>query len=70
MQRGAEKKTNAMEAVIPVLKTAARPDHEARRKHGGGPREADGRNPHAPAKRNGSRPHWKRANDKKREGAA
>ena len=38
-------------------------------KHGG-PREADGRNPHAPAKRNGSRPHWKRANDKKREGAA
>jgi hypothetical protein len=34
-KRGAEKKTNAMEAVIPVLKTAARPDHEARRKRGG-----------------------------------
>jgi ATP-dependent RNA helicase RhlE len=27
-------------------------------------------NPHAPAKRNGSRPHWHRAKDKKRESAA
>ncbi len=30
----------------------------------------DGDNPHAPKKRNGSRPHWRRGNDKKREGAA
>jgi len=39
--------------------------------HGGGHREAaDAHNPHAPKKRNGSRPHWHRAKDKKREGAA
>jgi hypothetical protein len=31
-----QEKKNAMEAVIPVLKTAARPDHEARLKRGGG----------------------------------
>jgi ATP-dependent RNA helicase RhlE len=30
----------------------------------------DGENPHAPKKRNGSRPHWRRGTDKKREGAA
>ena len=39
--------------------------------HGGGHREAaDAHNPHAPKKRNGSRPHWHRGKDKKREGAA
>ena len=39
--------------------------------HGGGHREAAAaHNPHAPKKRNGSRPHWHRAKDKKREGAA
>jgi len=37
--------------------------------HGSGaPREAgEGLNPHAPKKRNGSRPHWRRGRDKKRE---
>lgn len=49
-------------------------------KHGGGhnhgnqnkgPRaDGEGGNPHAPKKRNGSRPHWKRGRDKKREAAA
>jgi ATP-dependent RNA helicase RhlE len=42
--------------------------------HGGGHRDgasADaGHNPHAPKKRNGSRPHWKRGGDKKRGAAA
>jgi len=39
--------------------------------HGSGaPREGgDGHNPHAPKKRNGSRPFWKRGNDRKRGGA-
>jgi ATP-dependent RNA helicase RhlE len=32
--------------------------------------EGEGHNPHAPKKRNGSRPHWKRRGDKKRESAA
>jgi ATP-dependent RNA helicase RhlE len=32
--------------------------------------EGEGHNPHAPKKRNGSRPHWKRGKDKKRESAA
>ncbi|HWU55907.1 MAG TPA: DEAD/DEAH box helicase [Rhizomicrobium sp.] len=35
--------------------------------HGNG---RDGDNPHAPKKRNGSRPHWKRGRDKKREAVA
>ena len=39
--------------------------------HGGGHREgAEAHNPHAPKKRNGSRPHWHRNKDKKREGVA
>jgi ATP-dependent RNA helicase RhlE len=37
--------------------------------HGGGGGENAG-NPHAPKKRNGSRPHWKRDGDKKRGNAA
>jgi ATP-dependent RNA helicase RhlE len=39
--------------------------------HGNGaPREGgEGHNPHAPKKRNGSRPHWKRGKDKKRQAA-
>jgi ATP-dependent RNA helicase RhlE len=50
------------------------------RGHGGKPRGAGGGhkghggenagNPHAPKKRNGSRPHWKRNNDRKRGNAA
>ncbi len=48
--------------------------HGGGRNHGGGeqkPRgEGEGFNPHAPKKRNGSRPHWHRGKDKKREGAA
>jgi hypothetical protein len=35
--------------------------------HGG---RSEGENPHAPKKRNGSRPHWHRGKDKKRESAA
>jgi len=31
---------------------------------------ADGHNPHAPKKRNGSRPHWHRSKDKARGSAA
>jgi ATP-dependent RNA helicase RhlE len=54
--------------------------HKGGHKHGGGhshghahhgngaPREGDeAHNPRAPAKRNGSRPHWKRNKDKKRQ---
>ena len=37
-------------------------------RHGGKP--AGGHNPHAPAKKNGSRPHWHRGRDKKRDAAA
>ena len=37
--------------------------------HGGAGGEAAG-NPHAPKKRNGSRPHWKRGGDKKRSGGS
>ncbi len=39
--------------------------------HGtGAPRDgAEAHNPHAPKKRNGSRPHWKRGKDKKRQAA-
>jgi len=32
--------------------------------------DGEGANPHAPKKRNGSRPHWKRGRDKKRDAAA
>jgi hypothetical protein len=40
-------------------------------KPGGGRSEAlPHGDPHAPAKRNGSRPHWHRGKDKKRESAA
>jgi ATP-dependent RNA helicase RhlE len=37
-------------------------------RHGGKP--AGGHNPHAPKKKNGSRPHWHRGRDKKRDAAA
>ena len=45
-------------------------------RHKGGGHKPGGRDglphgdPHAPAKRNGSRPHWQRGKDKKRESAA
>ncbi len=35
----------------------------------GGQRAEEGHNPHAPKKRNGSRPHWQRGRDSKREAA-
>jgi hypothetical protein len=45
-----------------------RPAHGHRHGHGGKP--AGGHKPHAPAKKNGSRPHWHRGRDKKRDAAA
>ena len=36
----------------------------------GGQRAEEGHNPHAPKKRNGSRPHWHRGRDSKREAAS
>ncbi len=36
----------------------------------GGARPGEGQDPHAPKKRNGSRPHWRRGNDRKREAVA
>ena len=52
-----------------------RPNGQRQGKPGGGhkpydPRAADGANPHAPKKRNGSRPFWKRGKDKPRGSAA
>jgi ATP-dependent RNA helicase RhlE len=38
--------------------------------HGGAGRSEAGENPHAPKKRNGSRAHWNRGRDKKRDSAA
>ena len=37
---------------------------------GGHAEGAEGGNPHAPKKRNGSRPHWHRGKDKRREASA
>ena len=39
-------------------------------RHGNGGHNSGGHNPHAPKKKNGSRPHWHRGRDKKREAAA
>ena len=39
-------------------------------RHGKGGHNNGGHNPHAPKKKNGSRPHWHRGRDKKREAAA
>ena len=50
-----------------------RPPHGHRHGNGGHGKpngKSGGHNPHAPAKRNGSRPHWKRGGDKKRDAAA
>jgi ATP-dependent RNA helicase RhlE len=49
--------------------------HGGHHQHGGqdqpgGQRAEEGHNQHAPKKRNGSRPHWKRGRDKKREAVA
>jgi ATP-dependent RNA helicase RhlE len=38
--------------------------------HGGQAAQGEGGNPHAPRKRNGSRPHWHRGRDKRREAVA
>jgi ATP-dependent RNA helicase RhlE len=50
------------------LMNEPRPAHGHRHGHGGKP--AGGHKPHAPAKKNGSRPHWHRGRDKKRDAAA
>ena len=51
-----------------------RPPHGHRHgqghKHKGGHNNSGGHNPHAPKKKNGSRPHWHRGRDKKRDAAA
>jgi ATP-dependent RNA helicase RhlE len=47
--------------------------HKGGGHHGGGRADGGGENagnPHAPKKRNGSRPHWKRGGDKKRSGGS
>jgi len=45
-------------------------DHKGGGHKHGGHRPGEGHNPHAPKKRNGSRPHWQRNRDKKREAVA
>ena len=50
------------------LQNEPRPSHGHR--HGKGGHNNGGHNPHAPKKKNGSRPHWHRGRDKKRDAAA
>ena len=66
-------KIEAVEHDLPPLTEAQKAQAEEPRRpqphrHGGKP--GGGHNPHAPKKKNGSRPHWHRDRDKKRDAAA
>jgi ATP-dependent RNA helicase RhlE len=50
-------------------KHGGQPQRGGQHQHGG-QRAEEGQSQHAPKKRNGSRPHWKRGRDKKREAVA